>query len=133
MGDSIVFKHTGDFSATLKFFNKLANKDYRNILDIYGRKGVQALSEATPKDSGLTSESWTYEIVEKKNKSFVISWMNTNNVANKRGYEYNLVVLIEYGHATKSGSWVDANPFVEKTMSPILDKLTEALVEELNN
>ena len=133
MGDIIKFEHRGDFSATLRFFNKLMNKDYRNILDEYGRKGVQALSEATPKDTGLTSEYWTYEIVEKKNKRFVISWLNTNNVANKRGYEYNLVVLIEHGHATRSGTWVEGNPFVKKTMDPILDKLTESLVEELNN
>ena len=133
MGNIIKFKHRGDFSATLKFFNKLTNKDYRNILDEYGRKGVQALSEATPRNTGLTSESWTYEIVEKKKNNFVISWLNTNNVANERGYEFNLVVLIEHGHATRSGTWVEGRPFVEQTMKPILDKLTESLVEELNN
>ena len=132
MGDVITFKHTGDFSATFKFFNKIINKNYRNILEEYGRKGVEVLSESTPKDTGLTSESWTYEIIETKS-GFTISWLNTNVVSNSRGYSYNLVVLIENGHATRSGSWVEGRPFVKKAMNPILDKMTDGLVEELNN
>lgn len=132
MGDVITFKHKGDFSATFKFFNKIINKNYRNILEEYGRKGVEALSESTPKDTGLTSESWTYEIIETKS-GFTISWLNTNVVSNSRGYSYNLVVLIENGHATRSGSWVEGRPFVKKAMNPILDKMTDDLVEELNN
>lgn len=131
--DVITFKHTGDFSATLRFFNKLINKDYRNILDTYGRKGVQVLSEETPRDTGTTAESWTYQIVENKDKSFTISWINTNRVSNSRGYSYNMVVLLENGHATRSGNWVEGRPFVKKTINPILDKLTDELMEALNN
>lgn len=131
MGNTIIFKHKGDFSTTLKFFNKLVNKDYRNILDKYGRKGVEALAEATPRDSGLTAESWTYEIIENRNKTFTISWYNTNNATNSRGYSFNIAVLIEYGHATKTGTWVEARPFISKTMDPILDKLVDELTEEL--
>lgn len=131
MGDRITFKHKGDFSKTLRFFNKIINKDYRNIMDKYGKQGVEALAEATPKDSGLTAESWTYEIIENRNGTFTISWYNTNNVSNSRGYSFNVAILIEYGHATKNGTWVDARPFVKKTMDPILDKLVAELTEEL--
>lgn len=130
MGNFITFEHRGSFSATLKFFNKLLKKNYRNILDEYGRKGVAALSEATPRDTGLTAESWTYEIIENKD-NLTISWLNTNEVSNKRGYSYNLIILLEYGHATRSGTWVEGNPFVKKTMSPILDKLTKSLLDDL--
>lgn len=132
MADGIKFKHTGKFSATLKFFNKLLNKDYRNIINSYGMRGVKALSDATPKDTGLTADSWTYELVENKDGTFTISWINTNKVSNNRGYEYNLVVLIENGHATRSGGWVEGRPFTKKVMKPIMDELTRALVDELN-
>lgn len=131
MGGFITFKHTGNFSKTLSFFNKIINKDYRNILDKYGKKGVDALAEATPRDSGITAESWTYEIIENRNGTFTISWFNTNNVENSRGYSFNIAVLIEYGHATKDGTWVSARPFVQRAMDPVLDKLVEELTEEL--
>lgn len=129
----IVFEHDGDFSKTRKFFNILLNKNYRNVAEKYGKLGVTALSNATPVDTGLTALSWTYNITERSDGSFTISWYNTNEVGNSRGYFYNLIVLLEYGHATRSGTWVSGKHFVNDAMKKVLNDLEEALIEELRN
>lgn len=129
----ITFKQTGNFSKTTKFMNSLLKRDYLNILDEFGKKGVEALKHATPKDTGLTSNSWEYEIVSDKNTT-TISWYNTNECSNSRDYNFNIVILLVYGHATKNGGWVEGYDFVNPAMKPVFDELAElawnAIIEE---
>lgn len=120
----VTFKQTGSFSNTIKFMNRVLKRDYLNILNTYGQKGVSALAAATPKDTGLTSESWTYDIVSNKT-STTISWYNTNEVTNKTGYNFNIVILLQYGHATRNGGWVEGFDFINPAMKPIFDELAE--------
>lgn len=120
----VTFKQTGSFSNTIKFMNRVLKRDYLNILNTYGQKGVSALAAATPKDTGLTSESWTYEIKSDKT-STTISWYNTNEVTNKTGYNFNIVILLQYGHATRNGGWVEGFDFINPAMKPIFDELAE--------
>lgn len=130
---AIKFKHTGSFSKTLKFLNHARKRDYLNILDRYGQMGVEILSQHTPVDTGLTANSWTYEITSDKT-TCKVSWYNTNNVINKTGYGFNVVMLLLYGHATRDGGWIEPNDFVTPAMKPLLDKLAqeawEATLEE---
>lgn len=132
MGSIITYTHSGEFSKTKRFLNDILNKDYRNILDDYGRKGVQALADATPEDTGITANSWNYNITEMSDGSFTISWFNEVEVANARGYSFNLAVLLEYGHATRSGTWVSGRHFVSDAMNPVLDQLEAALMKEFS-
>lgn len=118
----VTFKQTGSFSNTIKFMNRVLKRDYLNILDTYGQKGVSALAAATPKDTGLTSESWQYKI-ESDKTSTTISWYNTNEVTNKTGYNFNVVILLQYGHATRNGGWVEGFDFINPAMKPIFDEL----------
>lgn len=127
---SITFKQTGSFSNTIKFFNRALKRDYLNILDKYGQKGVAALSAATPVDSGLTADSWTYDIVSDKNTT-TISWYNTNDVENKTGYKFNIAILLKYGHATKNGGWVEANDFITPALIPVFEKLAKEAWEAI--
>ena len=62
----IEFSQKGDFSKLNSFLEKSKNLIKIGDLDKYGREGVQALQEATPKDTGLTSESWSYDIKRTK-------------------------------------------------------------------
>lgn len=119
---AITFKQTGRFTKTMKFFNHALKRDYLNILDKYGQMGVEALREATPVNSGLTADSWTYEI-ESNEKTCKISWYNTNTVTNKTGYEFNIAILLRYGHATRNGGWVEPNDFITPAIKPIFEDL----------
>ena len=73
----ISFRQKGDFSNLSKFLERAKEVVHIGDLDRYGRAGVDALSSATPVDSGLTASSWYYEI-ERKNGSVTISFRNSN-------------------------------------------------------
>lgn len=123
----IRFTHRGDFSKTTRFLTKAKNKDYRSILNKYGNEGVKLLSIATPEDTGLTSDSWRYEI-ESNARGITIYWINTNMVAGVP-----LVILLQYGHGTRSGGFVQGRDFINPTMKPLFDKLAENLWKEVSS
>ena len=114
---AIYFTQKGDFSKTEKYFNSLLEKDYLKILDKYGRKGVDALRAATPIDSGLASESWGY-VIETDGSQTRLIWTN-NDIEGG----CNVVILIDRGHATKSGSWVPGLHFIDEAIAPIIAEI----------
>lgn len=124
-----MFKVTtkGSFSNTYKYFNKLRDKEYLNVLNKYGELGIHALREATPKDTGLTSESWYYEIVEGKEKTKIV-WYNTN--VNKG---VNIALILQYGHATPSGTYVEGIDYINPAIKPTFDKMAVAVWSEVKN
>ena len=97
----IEFRHKGDFKKTDGFLESLRKFSIDDILNKYGAAGVEALKAATPVDTGKTALSWSYEIVKEKGKTSVV-WKNSN--INKG---VNIAVIIQYGHATQNGSWVE--------------------------
>lgn len=121
----ITFKHRGNFDLTEKFFRGLKDKKYRPIFEKYGREGIRVLSSATPKDSGLTANSWDYQILTKRN-GFDIYWTNSNMVDG-----IPIVILLQYGHGTKSGSFVEGKDFINPAIKPIFDKIAENLWKEV--
>lgn len=123
---SISFKHKGDFSKTKAFFNRVLNKDYLNILSGYGKEGVQALAAVTPKRTGLTAASWTYEIIEKPNGEITISFLNTN-IQNGE----NIAIILDTGHGTRRGGWVRGRHYIDPAIQPIFDRMAEAAWKEV--
>lgn len=121
---SITFSHKGDFSNTIKFLNKLQKKSYRNILERYGRIGVEALRAATPVNTGLAASSWYFDI-EDNGETSTLSWGNSDIEGG-----CNVAILIDKGHATKSGTWVPGYNFIEPTLDPILEQLKDAVWKE---
>lgn len=120
----IKFKQKGDFKKTEKFFmenGKGMSKNARLMSGIkaVAEKGVEALREATPKATGKTSESWSYS-VEVKGQSITISWSNSN-VNNGA----NIAMLIQYGHGTKSGRWIEGRDYINPALKPIFDKIAD--------
>ena len=115
----ISFRHKGDFSITTKFLERI-KKDVVSIdLDKYGRAGVEALAAATPIDSGKTASSWEYEIIKNKN-SIIIRYYNTN-VQN----EVPIAVILQYGHATRNGGWVEGIDYINPAIQPIFDSIVK--------
>lgn len=121
----ITFRHKGNFSKTERFFNALLNRKYLNILERYGQKGVDALRQATPKDSGLTAESWSYEIAY-NNKEATLSFTNSN--VNKG---VNIAIILQYGHGTKNGGYVVGRDYINPAIRPIFDEISEKAWEEV--
>ena len=115
---------SGDLSKTLKFLNRLQNKEYLNILSQYGQRGVEALRAATPADTGKTANSWYYEIEEGRNGA-TISWCNShvNKVV--------IAAIIQYGHGTGTGGYVQGIDYINPAMKPIFDALANECWKEV--
>lgn len=105
----------------------MQNFKVEQILQKYGSKGVTALSSATPVDSGLTANSWTY-VVEVRGESATIHWMNTN--VNKG---VNIAVILQYGHGTGTGGYVQGRDYINPAMRPIFDQIAEEAWKEVVN
>ena len=113
----ITFRHVGNFSKMDRFLARLMNREYLNILAKYGQKGVNALAAATPKRTGLTAASWTYEITHNLESS-TISWKNTN--VNKG---VNIAIILQYGHGTRNGGYVAGRDYINPAIQPIFDQM----------
>ena len=122
----IVFKRQGSFKKTLAYFVK-ANYVLRDAnLDVYGRRGVEALCEATPSDSGETADSWDYEII-RGNHTVKIIWTNSKLVGDDN---VPLAILLQYGHADKSGAWVEGLDYINPALKPIFEEIAAKIWKE---
>ena len=118
----------GDFKKTFKFLRAMKEKHFLKNLDKYGQMGVDALAAATPKRTGLTAESWTYDITD-NGEQLIISWNNTNV---QKGY-YNVALMIQYGHGTGTGGWVEGIDYINPALKPVFDKIADAVWMEVKN
>ena len=123
----VTFKHRGNFKKTERFLNALKGARYLNALDKYGQMGVEALSANTPVRTGLTASSWTYEI-ERTNDHTRISWLNTN--VNKY---VNIAIILQYGHGTGTGGFVQGIDYINPAMKPIFDSISEGVWKEVTS
>lgn len=121
----ISFTHKGSFKNTETFLSRLLKKDYMSILHNYGRKGVSLLANATPVSSGLTASSWDYNIKQTKS-SIKITWTNSNKADGVP-----IVILLQYGHATKNGGFVNGNDFINPVMRPLFEKIANDVWKEV--
>ena len=119
------FKQKGDFSKLTKYLEKAKEVVHLGILDKYGRKGVEALSSATPVDTGLTAESWRYEIVN-KNGSARINFCNSNI---QNGVP--IAIILQYGHGTGTGGWVQGRDYINPSIQPIFDEIANEAWREV--
>ena len=121
----IRFKQSGNFRNSEKYLSGLRNKNYRAILERFAIKGVDALIASTPVDSGITAGSWTYEI-EMARSGFKINWLNDHIVDG-----IPVAILVQYGHGTTGGTFVEGRDFINPAMRPIFEQLAEELWKEV--
>lgn len=121
----ISIRQKGNFKKTEKLLKKSFGRNYRSVLEKYAKQGVEALSDATPKESGETASSWSYEIIQ--NESYLsIVWNNSN--VNKG---VNIAVILQYGHGTRGGGYVQGKDYINPALRPIFDKMAEAAWKEV--
>lgn len=121
----ISFRQKGDFKKLTRYFERAKEVVKLGDLDKYGREGVQALSSATPVDSGLTASSWYYTI-ENKNGTAKIMF-NNSNIQNG----VPIAVVLQYGHGTGTGGWVEGRDYINPAIRPIFDKIAESAWREV--
>lgn len=113
----IKFRHKGDFSRSFRYLERVKGAVRLSDLDKYGREGVAALASATPVDSGLTASSWYYEIT-RTNGSVSINF-NNSNIQNG----VPIAVILQYGHATGTGGYVQGRDYINPAIRPIFDRI----------
>ncbi len=123
----ISFEHKGDFKETNNFIKNAVNSIKIDKLDYYGREGVAALRSATPRDTGLTAESWSYRIV-RTDQMVRIDFLNSN-----RNNGVPIAILIQYGHATRNGTFVAGRDFINPAIQPIFDELAKKVWKEVTD
>lgn len=121
----IMFKHRGNLKKTRKFLERTAKEDYLKNLDKYGQEGVNALSLATPVDTGKTAASWDYRI-EKTSTGIKLVWTNSN--VNKG---VNIAIILQYGHGTRNGGYVQGKDYINPAIRPIFDKIADDAWKEV--
>ena len=115
----------GNFNKTEEMLKKSGHWAKNISLDSYGEKGVEALRNATPKDTGLTANSWSYKI-EKSNNNITISFENSNI---NDGVP--IAIILQYGHGTRNGGWVEGYDYINPAIRPIFDELAKAAWKEV--
>lgn len=121
----IKLSQKGDLRRVEKYLRKSIGDDWQRVLEQYGKQGVEALSKYTPKDTGLTASSWSYEIT-KKNGIISLTWKNSN-VNNG----VNIALILQYGHGTANGGYVQGRDYINPALQPIFDKLAEQAWKEV--
>lgn len=115
----VKFEVSGGFTKTERFLNRMKRREYLNVLDEFGRDGVQALRNATPVDSGATAEAWDYEIKRTRDYTEIV-WTNSNINGGVP-----IAVILQYGHGTGTGGYVQGRDYINPAIRPIFDKIAE--------
>lgn len=125
---SITVTTSGDFSKTFKYLGKLESfrkEKLMSILKKYGDEGVSSLREMTPKDTGNTASKWRYEITD-KGDSVTLAFVND---AQNDGIP--IAILIQYGHGTGTGGYVQPNDYINPAMKPIFQRIANDAWKEV--
>lgn len=123
----IKFKHKGNLKKTTNFLKKASKFDHMSVLNNYGRRGVAALASATPTDTGETALSWYYKL-RSENGKYYIEWHNSNVVTGVV-----IAVILQYGHATSSGGYVQGIDYINPALSPVFENVINDVWREIIN
>ena len=121
----ISFRQKGDFSKLTRFLERAKNLVHLSDLDRYGREGGAALASATPVDAGKTAASWYYDI--KINKESASITFDNSNIQNG----VPIAIILQYGHGTRNGGWVEGRDYINPVIQPIFDKIAEEAWKEV--
>lgn len=119
----IKVRQKGDFSKTIRYINNVKKQTLERDLRKYGEQGVRELERNTPVDTGLTASSWRYEI--KKGTDTIRLSFHNDNIQNG----IPIAIILQYGHATRNGGWVEGVDYINPSLKPVFDKLLNDVVK----
>lgn len=111
----------GDFNKTRRFLQAMQKLDIRSILEAQGQRGVAALAAATPVETGLAANSWTY-LVEGGKTNCRITWMNADI---ENGFP--VAIMLQYGYGTGTGGYVAGRDYINPAMRPVFDSIADTV------
>ena len=119
----ITASSSGSFKKTETFLRRMSGVtsrlDRTQAFDKYGIRGVDALASATPIDTSETSKRWRYTVVNRKGE-LTITWHNDNVIDGRP-----IAILIQYGHATGTGGYVNGRDYINPAIQPIFDEILD--------
>lgn len=118
------FTSKGSYKRTREWLRKMANDDFDGLRK-YGQMGVDALRSNTPTDSGQTANSWGYS-VESTSNGYELRFNNTNIQGN-----VNIAVILQYGHGTGTGGYVQGRDYINPAIQPVFDKIAQEAWREV--
>lgn len=121
----IKFKHRGNFSKLTRYLERVKQAIRMGLLDRYGREGVEALSAATPFETGLTARSWYYKIENRTGSAKII--FGNSNVQDG----VPIAIILQYGHGTGNGGWVQGRDYINPAIQPIFDRIVNDAWKEV--
>ena len=121
----ISFRQKGDFSKTEQYLERIRKNAILKVLDKYGQEGVAALASATPVDSGLTASSWYYEVSSSGGTSKITFYNSNVNDG------VPIAVIIQLGHGTGTGGWVEGRDYINPAIQPIFDTIANEAWKEV--
>ena len=121
----ITIQSQGDWKNTQNYLERMSTGEIFKLLEKYGQQGVTALATATPIDSGATANSWDYEVQIGKGLYSII-WTNDNVVHGQP-----IAILIQYGHGTGTGGWVEGRDYINPAIKPIFDRILNEVWREV--
>lgn len=124
-GKMITVKHKGNFNGIERIFNRVLKKNYLNIISDYAERGLSALRESTPVESGATADGWGYEI--EGNDGITKLIFTNDHVENG----VCVAILLIYGHGTRNGGYVEGYDFVSPALIPVFEDLANAMWKEV--
>jgi hypothetical protein len=118
---------SGSFDNTDRFLSHMSKGDIYKALDSYAQRGVEALSSATPERTGATAASWSYEVTN-DGKTFTIAWVNTHLAGGVP-----VAILLQYGHGTGTGGYVQGRDYINPAIRPIFDEIADQVWREVTS
>jgi hypothetical protein len=123
----LTFVVSGSFAKTDRFLASVGKLDISSILKTYGERGVDALRNATPVDTGLTADSWGYEVA-KTSSGWSITWTNTHVIDGVP-----IAVILQYGHGTGTGGYIQGRDYINPAIQPIFDEIVTGAWKEVTS
>jgi len=117
---------SGSFAKSLAFLQRMQTRSQFATLAKYGPIGVAALAQATPKESSTTANHWYYEIIDRPGY-YSIRWRNSHITAQGDP----IAVLLQYGHATRNGGYVQGRDYINPVITPIFDQIATDMWKEV--
>ena len=121
----IRFEQKGNFSKLDRYFVRIRNSVNNIDFDEFGKRGVEALSSATPTKTGLAAKSWYYK-VKKEKGTITLTFYNSDIEGGVP-----IAIILQYGHATKNGGWVEGRDYINPSIQPIFDELAKDAWKEV--
>jgi hypothetical protein len=124
----VQFSMSGSFDRIDHFLARMGKGSLFSTVDAAARRGVAALAGATPTETGKAASSWDYEI-DFSGGDCTIWWTNVD--VDDQGTP--IVIMLQYGHGTGTGGYVQGRDFINPAIRPIFDEIANTIWREVTS